>query len=131
MTAGRNDVLIVDDELAIQDYAEMTLSRLNVPYRLAFSGQQALQKADEGWPAVVLLDVGLRLSISCWDTWAGLQTLARGRPLRVLLFTAGDLTPTEEAQLRARGGLGVVPKPPDTRQLVQLLRHCVAEARDG
>ena len=123
-----SDILVVDDELPIQDLLTMLCGREKIPYRIAVNGHRALALARESWPAAVLLDMGLPEPLDGWTTWARLEELAAGRPLRVILFTSMDMSPAEETEFAARGGRAVIGKPPDTRQLVQWLRDLLAEA---
>jgi CheY-like chemotaxis protein len=122
-----SDVLVVDDELPIHDMIDLVLGRAHIPYRLAINGRQALTLAQESWPAVVLLDVGLPAPLTGWETWRRLRRRAAGRPLRVVLFTASDLSGAEQRNFEAWGGRKLLKKLAERGELVAVLRSLLAE----
>ena len=64
---------------------------------------------------------------SSWDQAGWLSR--RGRPVPVLMFTAGQAAPDEVGaarSARSRAFAGVVPKPFDTDELVGIVTRCIS-----
>ena len=123
-----NDVLVVDDDAGVRQFLKAALARYRLPFRVAVNGARALEAAVAAWPTVVLLDLGLP-DADGWAVWDRLSAVAAGRALRVVLLS-GESGPAVEANVRARGGLGVLRKPirPD-RLAALLLPHFEEDAR--
>ncbi len=114
-----SDILIVDDDAGVRQFLKAALGRQGLAFRVAINGARALDAVTDAWPAVVLLDLGLP-DLDGWAVWDRLQATAEGRPLRVLLLS-GDTGPAIDAEVRARGGLGVLRKPVRPDQLAARL----------
>jgi CheY-like chemotaxis protein len=120
------DVLIVEDEFALCEFLTYALRREMLPFRLAQSGQEALDLAAELWPSVVLLDLSLPGMLDGWQVWDTLQERADQRPLRVILFAA-ELGFAAEWQARQRSVWAILRKPVSRSRLVERLRAALAE----
>lgn len=105
-----NDVLIVEDEPGVRMFFDQALKRMTIPCRMATNGIKALQLARENWPAIVLLDLTLPGRLDGWQVWDGLDDLARGRPLRVIVCAA-EIDSLVRAQSAQRGAAGLLRKP--------------------
>lgn len=122
-----NDILIVDDDAGVRQFLKAVLSRQGLAFRVAINGARAIDAVVDAWPAVVLLDLGLP-DLDGWVVWDRLQAVAGDRPLRVLLLS-GDTGSQIEAEVRARGGFGVLRKPVRPDQLAARLAPILKEVQ--
>ncbi len=120
------DVLVVEDEFALCEFLTHALRREMLPFRLAQSGQEALDLAAELWPGVVLLDLTLPGMLDGWQVWDTLRERADQRSLRVILFAA-ELDSAAEWQARRRSVWAILRKPVSRARLVERVRGALAE----
>jgi CheY-like chemotaxis protein len=114
-------VLVVDDEPLIADTITEILNQSGFVAEQAYDGKEALQKAEQWSPDVLLSDVlmpklnGVELAIA----------LISNHPnTRVLLFSGQAATGSVIQQARARGfDFEVLPKPIPPDQLISKLRN--------
>ncbi len=91
------DILVVEHDPVVRSRYHAELERLNLPWRDAHRGQQALEMVAESLPAVVILDLVMP-DMDGFQILAALRADPRTRSLPVIVVTSQDLI--EEARLR-------------------------------
>jgi CheY-like chemotaxis protein len=121
MTAVRR-VLLVDDDASIRRIGELSLSAIGkLEVILAVSGEDALLRARESLPDVILLDVTMP-GLSGVETLDRLRHDARTRSIPVVFLTARTGS-EDEKRYASLGVAGVLAKPFDPMTLASdLLR---------
>jgi CheY-like chemotaxis protein len=105
-------VLVVDDDDAIREVAQMTLELVaGWQVELASSGREAVELCLADPPDVILLDVMMPM-MDGPATFAELQADARTRDVPVVLLTA-KVQPAERRRWEGLGVAGVLTKPFD------------------
>jgi CheY-like chemotaxis protein len=114
-------VLIVDDEADLLEMLELRLQATGLfEVAVANDGQEALARAAEFKPAVVLLD-GVMPGMDGWETCRRLRETPEGQAAAVVLMTAGS---PQKARDKAREFRleGLIFKPYDPAQVVETLK---------
>lgn len=125
-TATAPDVLIVDDEVAILDLAEMYLQSDGFRVHRARSGMEALAAVAEDPPDLMVLDIML----PGIDGWEVCRRVRAERDLPIIMLTArGD--PIDRVVGLELGADDYVVKPFHGRELVARVRAVLRRARDG
>lgn len=125
-------VLLVDDDAAIREIAQLSLERIgNWSVTAVASGQAAVEVADTSPPFdAVLLDVMM-------PGLDGRQTLSLLREREVVraatpaIFLTAKLQPADLERLQGIGAAGVIAKPFDPMKLAAELEAIVNEVVDG
>ena len=98
-------ILIVEDDPKITGLLEKRFRKNGFTIMIAFDGEQAIQAAQMGNYAVILLDLGLPLK----DGWTVLKELReQGNKCPVIVVTASDVSLKE---VLAAGANALVSKP--------------------
>jgi len=117
-------VLVVDDSATIQKVVELILSRSGVKLVQARSGEEALRKARESKPDLMLVDHSMPDS-------TGQQLCAEVRQdpglkdVPIILMAAA-LEPIDEAAARGAGASDVVAKPFESQALIDKVKQLLA-----
>lgn len=125
-----NDLLIVEDDPALQGLLRQILERENIPFRMAGDGKEALALARLQPPAAILLDMELPdepasgESLDGFGVWERLTGMAVGRPPRVIVFSSGNSDMLRQAQ--QRGAFAVFRKSVLATKLMAALRRALA-----
>jgi two-component system CheB/CheR fusion protein len=116
----RGRVLVVDDSADATELLSILLEAQNIDVTTAKSGAEALERARETEPHVVLLDLGL----PDVDGYAVLEHLKTLEPLRATRFIAltGRSGREEEQRMRDAGFHHQLVKPPDFNHLLDLIK---------
>ena len=120
-------VLVADDDADIVRFVEVNLLLEGFQVVTARDGQEALTKALEIEPDVVLLDV-LMPRIDGYTVCARLRADHRGAAIRVILLTANFITADQEIARRA-GADDFVVKPFDPSELMARVKELVRARR--
>lgn len=121
------DILLVEDDPAIQTVAKMALEVMGgFNVRTCGSGEEAIAAASEG-PQLILLDV-MMPGMDGPTVLQRLRALPQTRAIPVVFMTA-KTTAQEVAQLRALGALDVIAKPFDAMTLAAALDEIWARPR--
>jgi len=126
MTEQSVRVLYVEDEDDIRAVAQIALDGEGFELIPCASGQEALDKAADVTPDVILLDVMM-------PGMDGPTTLTQLRNIPKLartpaIFMTAKVQPSEIAQLKSLGALDVIAKPFDPMGLAEQL-HSILEAK--
>ncbi|MEL6343322.1 MAG: ATP-binding protein [Myxococcota bacterium] len=116
--AGRR-ILVADDSVINRFLAQRILEKAGYEVFLAEDGQQALALTEQQQPDLILLDVQMPLIDGI--TAAGLIRERFGAELPMLSISGADNDHHNDALLRAAGFDGFVPKPFDSRRLIQAI----------
>jgi CheY-like chemotaxis protein len=106
----------------------MVLQTVGCHVDTALGGQAGLEKAASLSPDLILLDI----MMPDLDGWQVLQRLKSGeatRDIPVVIFTAYEVSRGREGLLE-RGAVGLVQKPFEPEELIDIVRRNVAQA-DG
>jgi PAS domain S-box-containing protein len=119
---GRETILLVEDEAAVRDLAERSLSRLGYRVLTAESGAQALKiwATHSAQVNLLLTDVVMPDGMSGFDL---ADHLHRAHPALRVIYTSGY--GMEAAERRLRKGITLLPKPFSVRALSQAVRECL------
>jgi DNA-binding response OmpR family regulator len=120
-------VLVADDDADIVRFVEVNLLLEGFQVVTARDGQEALTKALEIEPDVVLLDV-LMPRIDGYTVCARLRADHRGAAIPVILLTANFITADQEIARRA-GADDFVVKPFDPNDLMARVKELVRARR--
>ena len=113
------EILVVDDEPMVRELTREMLSQRGAAVYIASSGKEALKILQKGPVDIVLTDVGMP-GMSGWD----LASEIRRHGIEVtLLFMSGYLDVEGDARLREYGVSGVLKKPFQTEQLIDLIKN--------
>ncbi|KPJ92802.1 MAG: chemotaxis protein CheY [Gammaproteobacteria bacterium SG8_11] len=125
MSESNVRVLYVEDEDDIRAVAEIALDGEGFELLPCASGQEALEKAVEFTPDVILLDV-MMPGMDGPTTLAQLRNMPQLANIPAIFMTA-KVQPSEVAQLKSLGALDVIAKPFDPMGLADQL-HSILEA---
>lgn len=113
----RQRLLVVDDEAAIREIAQMSLEMVgSYDVRTADSGFECLSKAAADAPDAILLDV-MMPGIDGPTTVARLRDAPQTRDIPVIMLTAKVQASDRERFTALPGVVGVIAKPFDPMQL--------------
>lgn len=118
-------VLVVDNEKDVVDSQALLLELLGQTVARAYGGREAIQRALEAWPNLVLLDLEMP-DMSGIEVAMELRRYAPLEDARILAHTGSvsELSP----RLRKAGFDGVLPKPAALPELVKVLQGAVRSA---
>lgn len=109
-------VLLVDDDPAIQELMTTLLARRGVRVLSALTGESALERARDDAPALILLDIVLP-GEDGFHILAALKADEATRHIPVIMFSVLE-TPAHMEKARKLGALDAIPKPFDMREAV-------------
>jgi CheY-like chemotaxis protein len=118
-----NNILYIEDDPDIQTIARIALETVGgLAVRICSSGQEALELVTSGFaPDLILLDV-MMPGMDGMSTLGRLRTLPHTAATPAVFMTA-KVQPSEVAQYRAQGALGVIAKPFDPMELAKQVRR--------
>ena len=122
-------VLYAEDEADIRSVTEFALEDEGFELIPCASGQEALDKAATIKPDLILLDV-MMPEMDGPTTLKKLRELPRLANTPVIFMTA-KVQPSEVAEYKALGALGVISKPFDPMQLADEIRVLFGSQNDG
>src|SRR5262245_12861312 len=128
MRPERDAVLVVDDEPLNVDLLEQELGGAGYATLAAASGEEALELAAKGQPALILLDVMMG-GIDGYETCRRLKAAEATRAIPVIFLTALSES-FEKVRGFGAGGVDYVTKPFDVEELLARVRTHVALGRE-
>ena len=126
MTEQTVRVLYVEDEDDIRAVAQIALDGEGFELLPCASGQEALEKATDFSPDVILLDV-MMPGMDGPTTLSQLRNIPQTANTPAIFMTA-KVQPSEVAQLKSLGALDVIAKPFDPMGLADQL-HAILDAK--
>jgi len=128
MTDGHQRVLIVDDDAGVREILSILLSDEGFQVAVASNGREALNRAVELLPDVVLLDI-MMPDLDGLEVCRELRAHPKTRYVCILLVTARAASADKVAGLRA-GADDFVTKPFDPSELVERVRTALRRGQD-
>jgi CheY-like chemotaxis protein len=113
-------ILVADDSVTIQKAVEIVFDKEPFQVVKAGSGAEALSRAREVMPALVLVD-HLMPDKNGYEVAEALKADAATANIPVLILS-GNTAPYDEARARAAGVVGHLPKPFDCQTLLERVR---------
>jgi diguanylate cyclase (GGDEF)-like protein len=124
---GREVVLVVDDDFDIARYVELNLSLEGFAVHVVHNGIEAVSRAIELRPDVILLDV-MMPGIDGYEVCRRLRSDTRTSHAAIMMLTAKTLSADTVLGLTA-GADDYIPKPFDPPELVARVRAALRRAR--
>lgn len=123
-TAG-GSILIVDDEKGVRDSLQLVLEYEGYRIMKASTGQEGLDKVEDGEPDVILLDVKM-------PGLDGLEVLERLRPAetgRVVVMISGHADIATAVEATRMGAFDFLEKPLDQEKVLLTVRNAMSKAQ--
>lgn len=120
LKAADAPVLVVDDDPAIRQVIQWALEDQGLPVETAADGREALDRARQHRPALVLLDLGLPI-VDGTRVSAELRA-THGESLPIVIVSADRRVSEKAVQLRAQDYLA---KPFDIEDLLTSVQHAL------
>ena len=117
------NLLVADDSKTIQQAVSMTFAREDVKITSVADGEQALQRAKEQKPDLILADVSMP-KLGGYELCQKVRADAGLRDVPVLLLGGG--APVDPAKAMAVGANGHMPKPFDSQKLIDQVKQILA-----
>lgn len=128
MTARRETVLIVDDDDDVARFIEVSLRLENFEVLVASDGADALHKAQELLPNLILLDV-MMPGVDGYEVCRRIRGDLRTKHMSIIMLTARSLTADKVVGLSA-GADDYIIKPFDPLELVARVKSALRRARE-
>lgn len=119
-------ILVVDDNLDSRELVAKILQNRGYNIIEALDGEDALNKAREERPALILMDISLP-KLDGYEVTRRLKALEELRDIPIIALTAHAMKGDREKALAA-GCQGYVPKPINIRELPALVQRFIEEA---
>jgi len=123
---SEHKILIVDDEKLILISTRIVLESVGYVVVTAASGEEAIGKAKEEKPGLILLDI-MMPGIDGWETLSRLKDDAETKDIPVIIFTAREHSRGRQLA-REMGAADYFQKPFEPDELIAIVEeHLVAE----
>ena len=122
-------VLIVDDENLIIVSTQMVLETIGYEVVTALDGEEALEKAKQESPDLILLDI-MMPGMDGWETLKRLKDDPRSAPIPVIVFTAREHSKGRQRSLEM-GAVEYFRKPFEPDDLIELVEQHTAAPVDA
>ena len=119
-------ILVVDDNRDSRELVVKVLQNRGYNVIEAFDGEDALNKAREERPALILMDISLP-KLDGYEVTRRLKALEEFRDIPIIALTAHAMKGDREKALAA-GCQGYVPKPINIRELPVMVQRFIGEA---
>ncbi len=122
-------ILVVDDELSMREFLKILLEREGYEVDTAASGEEALARIEERWPALVLTDLNMP-GMSGLELMRDLKARAAQseRDIEVVMLTAFGSTESAVEAMRM-GAVDYVMKPFNNAELVLVVQRGIERLR--
>jgi CheY-like chemotaxis protein len=125
VTKGSTRVLVVEDYEHMRDILTDVLVEAGYAVETAAHGGEALARAREALPDMILLDLNMP-QMNGWELWQALRELPGGQDVKLILLTADESGPAEAARLGAHACLM---KPFDLDELLATVQRVASGGR--
>ena len=119
-------LLLADDSVTIQKAVEMTFRAEDVTLTVVSDGNEALSRAREAKPDLILADVTMP-GLGGYELCEKVRADASMRHIPVLLLGGG--TPVDPSKAIAVGANGHMPKPFDSQKLIDQVKQILANPK--
>lgn len=123
--AAAPKILVVDDDKTFTTMAGSLLRAAGYSPIVAFDAMQGFMFAQREGPVLILLDLSMPAG-GGMQLLEKLQHSSRTQSVPVIIIT-GTGGPAVEKDAKAKGVAAVVKKPVDSKALVELVKHVLAE----
>ena len=120
-------VLIVDDEKDFLDIIAERLRAREMDVSATTSAEDALNMAEEGSYDAVIMD----FMMPAMDGFKALKLMKAKQPQMQIILLTGNVPDEKRKEAKALGALAVIEKPPDLKNLIQVLRKAKKAHRTG
>jgi len=120
-------VLVIEDDRDVRRFYAAALHEASFDVIEAHNGLQAMEKAAENQPDVILTDLGIP-GIDGFELCRRLKLDPRTNAVPIVAITGRYLSPVDHERVRRRGCICVLIKPIDASDLVSSLRKVLAPA---
>ncbi len=128
-TSRKPLILVVDDMADARDICAEYLVFHDFRVATAADGREAIQKALSLRPDLILMDLSMPV-MDGWQATRWLKGNAQVAAIPVVAFTAHAMVNSQDSA-REAGCDAVVTKPVLPNELLQVIRHCLAQAEDA
>jgi len=119
-------ILVADDELDIRNLIKIILEKHHYQVTVATNGVEALEKAENELPDLILLDVVMPAKTG-WEVCKILKSKDKTKHIPIIIFTALSVMVGDKASMKyaeEAGADGYLPKPFNTEELLtQISKH--------
>jgi DNA-binding response OmpR family regulator len=122
-------ILVVDDELDIRNLVKKILEKNGYQVSLATNGVEALRKAENELPDLILLDVVMPAK-NGWQVCKTLKSQEKTRHIPIIIFTVLSLAIGDESSRRYAEEAGAddyVPKPFNKEELLTKVKKYIEQ----
>ncbi len=119
---AQGPILVVDDEVEVLWLIRQLLEEKGFTVETAVDAEEALARAEESQPALVILDLGLPSVAG--ETLAARLRHSYGNDLPILVVSGHSRT---SDRVRLAGGFGYLPKPFDPDELLKYVRQALGK----
>ena len=132
MSMPQKKILVADDDADIQNLLKIILETNGYLVSLAANVVEAVQKAENELPDLILLDVVMP-GKSGWEACKLLKSQDKTKHIPIVIFTALSATVGDKATVKyveEAGANGYIPKPFKTEELLsEVKKHLEHEGR--
>jgi two-component system OmpR family response regulator len=126
MTPTLQKILYVEDDPDIRTIAMMAFDMGELSVEACASGKQALEKAPQHKPDLILLDV-MMPEMDGLETFAHLRKLPETRHTPIIFMTA-RVQKSEVEKYKSLGAIGIIEKPFDPIELTNAIQQLYQQA---
>ncbi len=119
-------VLIIEDDVVVVRSTTLVLETVGCDVHAGIGGAEGLEKAAALRPDLILLDI-MMPDMDGWQVLMRLKSDEATRDIPVVIFTAYEVTRGGEGVIQ-RGAVGLVQKPFEPEELIDIVRRNVAGA---
>jgi len=120
-------VLIVDDEKDFLDIIAERLRAREMDVSATTSAEDALNMVEERSYDAVIMD----FMMPAMDGFKALKLMKAKHPQMEIILLSGNVPDEKRMEAKALGALAVIEKPPDLKNLIQVLRKAKKAHRTG
>jgi len=119
-------VLIIEDDPVVIQSTSLVLQTVGCTVESALGGQEGLARAAELKPDLILLDI-MMPDLDGWQVLQRLKGSEETQEVPVVIFTAYEVARGREGLLE-RGAIGLVQKPFEPEELIDIVRRNIPDA---
>jgi two-component system cell cycle response regulator DivK len=125
----REKILVVDDNRDNRELVVKVLKNRGYDMVEAVDGEDALRKAQDERPGLILMDISLP-KMDGYEVIQRLKSQEEYRDIPIVALTAHVMKGDKERAMNA-GCIGFIPKPIDIRELPEQIRYYLKDNEEG